>query len=159
MPLSIITRKVNPPAICQFLLTVNPIGRLICEAGGKVNKNLIFVVATIKPAKPLGLSIRVVKCTLAIRVAISIIVVIAVVKVNPAAVIEFVSVIKLPMIFVIVITGIVVVINVVKVGVRKTSICKVVVDIILCEYSRTTGENKSGENATLDSRFAGAAML
>ena len=63
------------------------------------------------------------------------------------------------MIFVIVITGIVVVINVVKVGVRKTSICKVVVDIILCEYSRTTGENKSGENATLDSRFAGAAML
>ena len=53
----------------------------------------------------------------------------------------------MPIILVTVITGIVVVINEVKVGVRKTSICKVVVAIILCEYSRKTGEKFGGDIA------------
>ena len=104
-------------------------------------------------------SIRTVKCAFACRVVIVIVAVVLVVI--PAIVIKFISVIKFPIpaVVLVVITGIVVVINVVKVGVRKTSICKVVVDIILCEYSRKTGENKSGENATLDSRFCGMPKL
>ena len=159
MPLSIITTKPSAPVLRQFLLIVNTIGGFVCEAGGKVTKNLIPVVAITKPAKPLGLSIRVVKFTLAIRVAVIVCVVIAIVVVNPAIVVSVVSVIKFPVVIIVVIAGIILVIVVVKFGVRKTSICKVVVDTIRWEYSRTTGANKSGENAVLDSRFAGAAIL
>ena len=90
------------------------------------------------------LTILVFGITLDVGVSIVIIVVI------PTIVIKVVSVIA----------GNILVIVVVKVGVRKTCICGPVVAVIIrCEYSRKTGENKSGENATADSRFCGGEIL
>ena len=149
-PPSIITASSLTP-LSKCLVVVIIIGLVCCEVGGKVNKYFNAVVMIIETGSPEKIkSWRVVKCTLAIRVAVIVGVSVVKIVVIPAIVIGVVKTLSGVMI-VAVITEIAVVIN------RSCGPnCAV---IIRCEYSRTIGENKSGENATADSRFCGMPKL
>ena len=128
----------------RFLLTLITIGGL-SGSGGKVIKNRKAVVICAWAKPPAGRKL-VETCTLAAREF-------------PAIVITSTKC-GVVIVVVVVIAEITDTIKVVKVGIRKTCICgPVVAVIILCEYSRTIGENKSGENATLDSRFCSGEIL
>ena len=118
--------------------------------GGKVIKCFKIEVAIAVPPNIPKSIIFIVKLTLAIRVIVIVGVSVVKIVVIPAIVIGVVKTLSGVMI-VAVITEIAIVIN------RSCGPnCAV---IIRCEYSRTIGENKSGENATADSRFCGMPKL
>ena len=139
------TKTLN--AWSTFRDIVNANGGIVLT-GVNVIKNLLNVLTT--AALLVEPSNSTVACTLAIRDAVIVGVSVVKIVVIPAIVIAVVKTLS-GVIILAVITEIAVVIN------RSCGPnCAV---IIRWEYSRKTGENKSGENATLDSRFCGMPKL